>query len=216
MKQNRAFIIGITGGVGSGKSTVIEYLRSKYNAFVIKADDIGNDVKLKGHECYDDLVSLLGENILNTDGEINKSLMAQMIFDDEDLLLKVNNIIHPAVRKIIDKFILDNEYKTDLIVIEAALLVEANYFSILNALWVVETNKAIRIDRLMNTRGYSKDKCLSIINNQHDFDYYYKASDLYQKESDRNDYFGITKICNDYGTNELYQNVDDAMEDINV
>ena len=75
MKPNNAYVLGITGGIGSGKSLALSYLQNKYNCFVIKADDIGNDVKLKGNVCYDDIINLLGEDILKEDGEIDKNII---------------------------------------------------------------------------------------------------------------------------------------------
>ena len=80
MKPNNAYVLGITGGIGSGKSLALSYLQNKYNCFVIKADDIGNDVKLKGNVCYDDIINLLGEDILKEDGEIDKNIMSSKIF----------------------------------------------------------------------------------------------------------------------------------------
>ena len=131
MKQNKKFVLGITGGIGSGKSLALSYLQNKYNCFVIKADDIGNEVKLKGNSCYKAIVKLLGKDILGEDGEIDKNLMAEKIFSDSDLVEKVNSIIHPAVRKEIERLIKVNSKDYQIFVIEAALLCEADYFPIL-------------------------------------------------------------------------------------
>ena len=215
MKQNKAYTIGITGGVGSGKSLALEYLKDKYNCYIIKADDIGNEVKFKGNACYEPIVKLLGEDILGEDGEIIKNKMAEKIFSDKDLIEKVNGIIHPAVREEIVKRIKDNSNEYKIFVIEAALLVEANYFDDLNELWEVFAEKDIRIERLMKQRNYSLEKCENIIGSQHDTLYYVVADEEYQKSSNRDDYYGFKMIFNNSSEEELFMQIDIAMEEIN-
>ncbi|MBR3634704.1 MAG: dephospho-CoA kinase, partial [Lachnospiraceae bacterium] len=89
--------IGITGGVGCGKSRILEYIRENYNCKIITADDVANEIKEPGEVCYQPLIDLLGKEILGKDKRIDKKKMAAKIFADESLLLKVNDIIHPAV-----------------------------------------------------------------------------------------------------------------------
>ncbi|MBP5529711.1 MAG: dephospho-CoA kinase [Lachnospiraceae bacterium] len=215
MKQNKYYVLGITGGIGSGKSLALSYLQNKYNCFVIKADDIGNEVKLKGNPCYKDIVKLLGKEILGSDKEIDKNLMAEKIFADSDLVENVNDIIHPAVRKEIEHMIKANSKEYKLFVIEAALLCEADYFSLLNELWEINASKETRIERLMSSRGYSREKCESIIELQHCTDFYENASSEYLKKTDRKDYFGFKVIHNDSAPDDLYCEIDKAMEEIN-
>lgn len=215
MKQNKAYIIGVTGGVGSGKSTALDYLCANYDCVVIKADDVGNEVKLKGHVCYDELVGLLGENVLNFDGEINKAVMASIIFEDDNLLTAVNNIIHPAVRTEIEKFIDDNLYIHDFIFIEAALLVEADYFPLLNELWEIRSDSEERIERLKESRGYSVEKSLSIMASQNnDKSFYKEKSDEYGYKSERTDFYGYRLITNDSSEEDLFESLDYIMEGI--
>ncbi|MCR4649094.1 MAG: dephospho-CoA kinase [Lachnospiraceae bacterium] len=215
MKRNKAYTIGITGGVGSGKSLALDYLKLKYNCALIKADDIGNEVKLKGRECYKDIISLLGEDILSEDGEIDKCKMAEKIFADDSLVNKVNDIIHPAVRKVIEKEIEDLSDEYEIIILEAALLAEAGYFPILNELWEISADKEIRIKRLTESRNYSLEKCESIISKQHDTEFYSEADKNYRKSSQRNDYFGFRVILNNTTKEDLYDQIDIAMEEVN-
>lgn len=212
MKQNKAYIIGVTGGIGSGKSYVLDYLSNQYNALIIKADDIGNEVKLSGRECYEDIVNLLGNDVLASDGEIDKKVMAEKIFSDTSLKEKVNAIIHPAVKKCIKKTIFDNEEKYRYILIEAALLCEDNYFDILNELWEIRSDIDIRIDRLMKSRAYSYEKCKSIIDNQNDSFYIEKKNSDYIKTTDRTDYYGLKIIDNNTDFDSLKQKLDEIME----
>ena len=215
MKQNKSYIIGITGGIGSGKSLVLDYLKDKYNCLIIKADDIGNEVKLKGRECYEPVVSLLGKDILGEDGEIVKSRMADKIFADEKLVEKVNAIIHPVVKNMIRKQILLDRGKHKFIVVEAALLIEASYFDLFDEIWVVDADKDVRIKRLMESRGYSLEKCENIIAKQNDLDYYCLQSDIYMNENPDSDYYGIRIVPNNSNIEDLYDVTDKVMEEIN-
>ena len=213
MKQNKTYVLGVTGPIGTGKSLVLDVLKDKYNCNIIKADDLGNEVKLKGNECFEPIVNLLGKDVLDENGEIDKSKMAAKMFSDESLIEKCNAIIHPAVKERINKFIANSDSK--ITVIEAALICEAGYFDILNELWFVNSDEDIRIKRLMESRGYSLDKCKSIISCQHDLNYAVSADFEYEKSSDREDYYGLTVIKNNSGIYELFDNIRGAMEVIN-
>ena len=84
-------VIGITGGVGAGKSEVLKYIQEQYNCRVILADDVGNEVKLPGNACYEALIEVLGRDILTKEGFIDKKKMADKIFCNQSLLQKVND-----------------------------------------------------------------------------------------------------------------------------
>lgn len=160
--------IGITGGVGAGKSLILNYLKDKYGAKVYLADDIANEIKLPGHECYEQIVTLLGNNILADDLTIDKRLMAEAIFKDQILLSKVNSIIHPAVKKYIIQEIEASKKNQacELFVFEAALLIEEHYDEILDELWYVYADKEVRAERLRKNRNYSDEKIQNIMKSQ--------------------------------------------------
>lgn len=161
-------VIGITGGVGSGKSLILNYIKSHYNCEIIMADDLAKDLCKKGELCYKPLVKLLGTDVLDKDGEINKSVMAQKIFSDDNLRIGVNNIIHPGVKKYILKRIayLRRKRTKDFLFIEAALLIEDGYKDIVDELWYIYTDEAVRRNRLKESRGYSDEKIDSIMASQ--------------------------------------------------
>lgn len=161
-------VIGITGGVGSGKSLILNYIKSHYNCEIIMADDLAKDLCKKGELCYKPLVKLLGTDVLDKDGEINKSVMAQKIFSDDNLRIGVNNIIHPSVKKYILKRIayLRRKRTKDFLFIEAALLIEDGYKDIVDELWYIYTDEAVRRNRLKESRGYSDEKIDSIMASQ--------------------------------------------------
>lgn len=170
-------IIGITGGVGCGKSEVIRYIMKKYNCFVIFADDVAKQLQEKGNLCYDKIVELLGKDILAENGEIDKVKMAARIFADEKLLDEVNQIIHPAVKEyILEKIDAYREKdEVDFFIIEAALLIECGYGKIVDEMWYICTSDEIRRERLKVSRGYSDEKINRIFSSQLSYEEFQKA-----------------------------------------
>lgn len=161
--------IGITGGVGSGKSEVLRYLKERYGAVVLLADEAAALLERKGQPCYNLLVKAFSGEILGNDGEIDRKKFADIIFRDRDNLKKVNDIVHPAVRKyILDVIKSEEEKGTKLFILEAALLIEEGYDKILDELWYVYTGESIRYERLKRDRGYSDEKIKSIMSRQLD------------------------------------------------
>ena len=152
--------IGITGGVGCGKSRILEYIKENYNCRIIIADDVANEIKEPGQMCYQPLIDLLGERILGEDKRIDKKKMASEIFKDESLLQKVNDIIHPAVKDyILDNIEIEKEKgKIDYLFIEAALLIECGYNAYVDEMWYIYAKESVRRERLKNSRGYSDEK----------------------------------------------------------
>ncbi|MCR5801188.1 MAG: dephospho-CoA kinase [Lachnospiraceae bacterium] len=172
--------IGITGGIGAGKSEILKYIGKHYNSEIYLADDVAKSLEEKGTETHKRLVDLLGGDILGEDGEIDKSLMSKKIYADAGLLEKVNDIVHPAVREFLLARLSEAkaENKCELFFVEAALLVETGYGELVDEMWYVRADEDIRIQRLMDSRGYTEEKARSIINNQLSDDEYMKAADF--------------------------------------
>lgn len=157
--------IGVTGGVGCGKSVILNYISEHYDARIIYADRLAYELESPGHDCYDRIVSLLGDDILDPEGYIDKHIMADRIFGDPVLLTEVNGIIHPAVKEYICAEI-ERQREAghpEFFVLEAALLIEEKYYDILDELWYVRTDADIRRQRLKANRGYSDEKTDSIM-----------------------------------------------------
>lgn len=161
-------VIGITGGVGAGKSSILNYIRDNYRSEIIIADDLAKSLCEKGKVCFEPLVKLLSEAVLGETGEIDRSKMASLIFDDDSLREKVNAIIHPSVKKYIcDRIdVLRRNSEKDFLFIEAALLIEDGYKEIVDEMWYIYTDESIRRQRLKESRGYSDAKIDSIIQSQ--------------------------------------------------
>lgn len=160
--------IGVTGGVGAGKSTILQILEEQYDAYIIMADDVAKKLMNKGKASYRAIVKEFGEEILQTDGEIDRQKLSEIVFKDEEKLNLLNSIVHPLVKKAIvkEQKQVNKKDPDRLVVLEAALLIEAGYKDLLDELWAVVVQKEIRIQRLMNDRGYTREKSESIIANQ--------------------------------------------------
>lgn len=159
--------IGITGGVGAGKSTVLDFLAEKYQAYVIKADEIGHLVMEPGQECYEPVIALFGKQIIKDDKTIDRRQVSDVVFSHPDMLEKLNHIIHPAVKEYIRRQLdLKKEEGQRICVVEAALLLEDHYEEFCDTVWYIHTDSEIRIRRLMESRGYTREKSMSIIASQ--------------------------------------------------
>lgn len=161
-------IIGITGGVGAGKSEILSFIRKNYACEIYLADEVAHKIKEKGQPCYFRLVELLGKDVLDEEGQINKGRMASIIFADENILHQVNEIIHPGVQEYILDRMKEASLKPEIqyFFIEAALLIEAGYEKFLDELWYIHADKEVRRKRLQENRGYSQEKIEQIMSSQ--------------------------------------------------
>lgn len=161
-------IIGITGGVGAGKSAILTYLREHHHAVVIEADKVGHLLMEPGGACYYSIVEKFGSSILNGDQTINRGKLGKIVFSDEMLLEALNKIVHPRVKAhIVSEIAKERAYhRTAYFVIEAALLLEDHYDAICDEIWYIDTDASIRAQRLRESRGYDDEKIAGIMANQ--------------------------------------------------
>lgn len=154
--------------MGAGKSELLSYIGKNYNCRIILADQVAHQVKEPGTKCYDALVELLSTQILDQDGTIHKGKMAEQIFYSQELLKAVNQIIHPAVKEAILTIIQEEKEKQrlDFLFIEAALLIEEGYDSILDEIWYIYASKEVRRKRLQESRQYTQEKISAIMEKQ--------------------------------------------------
>ena len=159
--------IGITGGVGAGKSLILQYLKDKYNAYVCPADEVAHILEAKGQDCYNSLTRCFGEIILDDNLEIDRQKFAALIFGNPEMLEKANAIIHPAVKKyILDSIETEKSKGTKYFILEAALLLEEGYDKILDEIWYIYAGENTRRRRLKESRGYSDEKIDAIFSKQ--------------------------------------------------
>lgn len=173
-------LIGVTGGVGAGKSEILQYVKQNYKCEVYLADQVAHKVQEPGQPCYEKLVKIMGKGVLKPDGTIDRTIMASRIFLERELLLKVNALIHPAVQKyLLDrvKEARDNP-QIELFFIEAALLIETGYKEIVDELWYIHADEEVRRSRLERSRGYAPLKITQIMDKQLSEEAFRSASDF--------------------------------------
>jgi dephospho-CoA kinase len=165
---DRMKVIGITGGIGSGKSLVARILKEKYGAYILNTDQIAKDQMEVGGASYNVVVDYFGKEILSEDGSINRSKLAAIVFENKDKLLKLNGLTHPVVlvevRHEIDFW--QKQGSVPYLVIETALMIESGYDFVCDEVWYVHTPEEERRKRLKSERNYSDEKIDSIFESQ--------------------------------------------------
>ena len=160
-------IIGITGGVGSGKSEILNILENDYHAKIIQSDHVAHELMAPGARSYDAIIQSFGNEILNEDQTINRPILGEIVFHDETKLSLLNSITHKNVDEEIlsriDQF--GKEEPEGLVVVESALLVGAGYEKRFDQLWYIYTRE-VRYERLKASRGYSDEKIKQMIEKQ--------------------------------------------------
>ena len=150
--------IGITGGVGAGKSAVLDYMATKPGVRVMLADEIAHELMEPGPDCYAQISQAFPEHdIYKEDGHFDRIKLAKVIFSDGNRRARMNGIVHPAVKAyvIAEAKRERQEGKLALLVLEAALLIEEHYDEICDELWYIYTTEENRRARLKASRGYS-------------------------------------------------------------
>ncbi len=175
-------ILGITGGVGSGKSKVLYDLKENYDAYIVEADKLAHELMEPGKDIYNAVVEEFGREILSNEAPfpIDRGKLGQIVFNDKEKLSKLNSLSHPIVKKTIKEQIKNHieSRKTKLFVIEAALLIQDNYQEICDEIWYIYVSKDIRTKRLMDSRGYTIEKCISMFDSQEPDEYYKKYANF--------------------------------------
>ena len=161
--------IGITGGIGAGKSTVLSLLKENFNCKVLLADEVAADLMRAGKECFEAVVALpWPESIVGPDGQINRPLMAKLMFADDELRISVNNIVHPAVEREVLNQVEEERKKHNIeyFFFEAALLIECGYGKLVDEMWYIYADENVRTKRLMESRGYGVERIKNTIMSQ--------------------------------------------------
>jgi dephospho-CoA kinase len=151
--------IGLTGGIGSGKSTVTKIL-ADLGAPIIDADKVGHAIYLPGGPAYDDMIGAFGEGILAPDRTIDRKKLGPIVFADPAALKRLNSIVHPKMfarmREMVGAMRAGGERKP--IVIEAAILIEANWQPLFNEIWLVVTSRERVIERVERDRAMAREQ----------------------------------------------------------
>ncbi|MBZ5608880.1 MAG: dephospho-CoA kinase [Acidobacteriia bacterium] len=159
--------VGLTGGLASGKSFVGQAL-ADLGCHLIEADELGHQVLLPGAEVFDDVVNLFGDRILDQEGFIDRRKLAALVFDQPEMLEKLNRLVHPAVgarqRRMIEEI-----QRTDpdaIVVVAAAILVETGSYKRFDKLIVAVCSMEQQIERAMKRGPYTREEVLARLSRQ--------------------------------------------------
>lgn len=173
------FVIGITGGIGSGKSFVSRVLKEEFQAAFINTDKIGHELLKKGKTTYEAVLAYFGEAILNKEGEIDRKSLGNLVFSDKEKLEVLNHLLHPSVEKEVDRKLAAYEKEGyEFVCIETAILFEVGYEKKCNEVWFVFANEETRLKRLVKDRNLSEKACKERFRRQ-------KSEEDFKSKSDR-------------------------------
>jgi dephospho-CoA kinase len=159
-------VIGLTGGIGTGKSEVARIFQ-ELGAVLINADQIGHQAYTPHSEIWQEVVKAFGEEILQPNGEIDRKKLGSIVFADPDQLTRLNQIMHPRMARMVAQQVQElREQGADVVVVEAALLFEAGWDSLVGEVWSTESPENLVIKRLQSRSGLSQEEAKKRIDSQ--------------------------------------------------
>ena len=163
----KPILIGLTGGIASGKSTVIQYLR--YQGYpVIDADKLGHKVLEPSNPGYSKVVEKFGASILNKDKSVNRLILGGIVFSDPSKLQALNEISHPLIAELVIKEFesIVSDDSNGIVFLEAALLIEANWYNMCQQIWVINLEVSEERRRLQKRDDLSESEARSRLESQ--------------------------------------------------
>lgn len=159
-------IIGLTGGIGSGKSTVAR-LMAELGAEVVDLDKVGNQALKKGKTAYKKVLNEFGKTILDKDDEIDRSKLGKIVFNDPKALKRLNNIVHPEIDKAVAEKTKDyRRHSIKVLVLEAAAMLEARKAWQVDEIWATITPENEALKRLKKRSGFNEAEARARIHSQ--------------------------------------------------
>ncbi len=162
-------LIGITGGVGAGKSELLHYIEREFSAKIVLADELAHELMRPGTDCFAEIERAFAEeDLYEEDGSFDNMKLAEVIFSDPKKRERLNSIVHPAVKREILRLVAKEREAGcyAYFILEAALLIEDGYDKICDELWYVDAKEEVRRKRLKENRGYSDEKIDGILRSQ--------------------------------------------------
>lgn len=161
------YYVGITGGVGSGKSRVLAWLEEHTDCRVIRSDDLARSMTEKGQPCWQAYVDLFGSEVLDKNGEVDRKKVSSLVFGNEKLLEQLNQATHPLVSREIARLAEETDRAgRAFFFLESAVLIEEKYDEICDELWYVYADENVRRQRLRSERGYSEERITKMMESQ--------------------------------------------------
>jgi len=159
-------VIGLTGGFGSGKSTVSQLLH-ELGAVVLDADTIGHEAYKPNTETWLEVVSAFGRQILTSNGEIDRGRLGQIVFSDPESLARLNQIVHPRMYEMMKTQIKEfRKQGVEVVVLEAAILLEAGWTPLVDEVWVTVAPEHEVVKRTLERNGLTEEQILARIDSQ--------------------------------------------------
>jgi len=161
-------VIGLTGSIGTGKSEAARYL-AQLGAEVIDADQVGHEAYTPQSEAWHNVVGAFGKEILDSNGEVDRKKLGAIVFSNQDQLSRLNQIMHPLMARMVAEEIEDLRGQgVEVAVVEAALLFEAGWDSLVGEVWVTDSSEDLVIQRLSERNGLTKEEARKRISSQMD------------------------------------------------
>ena len=160
------FKIGLTGGIASGKSTVLTYFKDKGIPY-IDADIVAREVVEPGTEGLKAIVDTFGSHVLHADGTLNREALGAIVFHNEEKRKLLNSCLKTHIRNRIME--LTSQYEqgnTPILIYDIPLLIEGEWYTMMDEVWLVYVNEMTQIERLMSRNGYTREDALARINSQ--------------------------------------------------
>jgi len=159
-------VIGLTGGIGSGKSEVSRMLMA-LGAQVIDADRIGHQVYQPHTEAWEAVVTSFGKQILQPDGQVDRKKLGSVVFGNPEALARLNAIMHPRMYKFISQQLQElRAQKAKVVVVEAAVLIEAGWAPLMDEVWATETAEELVVERVSQRNNLTNEEIRSRIHAQ--------------------------------------------------
>ena len=190
-----SLLIGLTGGIASGKSTVLQHLRQAGYS-LIDADKLGHKVLEQGNPGYNKVVKCFGNEILNPDGSVNRTALGRIVFVDAEKLKQLNEISHPIIAEMIQKEFEESVSDSNggIVFLEAALLIEANWYKVCGQIWVVSLDPTVALRRLKERDNLSETEAKQRVGAQLDQEERLAYADVVlQNEGTREELFTQTQ-----------------------
>ena len=151
-------VIGVTGGTGSGKSTVSKIL-AENGAVVLDADKISKELQRPGTKTFKKIVKAFGDDVVSENGELNRKKLAEIIFNDHEKRILMNGIVHKEVARVFrERLKTLEDAGTKVCVLDVPIPTEEGFFELVNSVWAVVANDDIRIERIMARSGMTEEE----------------------------------------------------------
>ena len=172
------FVIGLIGGIGSGKSSVSAILHS-LGVEIIDADKVGHEAYTPNSEGWKKVISVFGQDIVGPENEIDRKKLGGIVFSDPSEMEKLNKLMHPIIHNLVEvKIKLLSNQGVKVVVLEAAILIEANWQDLTDEIWLAKSNQEVVIERVQLRNNFTREEIIKRIQSQMSNDEREKHSDI--------------------------------------